>query len=79
MIILHEYPIHIVKHPGFIAFAQSLQPRFKMASVDDIEGEIISVYLKEKQNLLQVLGIMPGKISLTISLCTTNLLDKRRR
>ncbi|KAM0938025.1 putative transcription factor/ chromatin remodeling BED-type(Zn) family [Dioscorea sansibarensis] len=72
MIILHEYPIHIVEHSGFIAFAQSLQPRFKMASVDDIEGEIISVYHKVKQNLLQVLQIMPGKISLTISLCSTS-------
>ncbi|KAJ0981793.1 hypothetical protein J5N97_010048 [Dioscorea zingiberensis] len=72
MIILHEYPIHIVEHPGFIDFAQSLQPRFKMASVDDIEGEIISVYLKEKQSLLQVFGTMTGRISLTISLCTTS-------
>ncbi|XP_039139007.1 zinc finger BED domain-containing protein RICESLEEPER 2-like [Dioscorea cayenensis subsp. rotundata] len=72
MIILHEYPLHIVEHHGFVSFAQSLQPRFRMASVNDIEGEILSVYQKEKQSLMQILGNLPGRFSLTISLWTTS-------
>ncbi|WRX33830.1 snRNA-activating protein complex subunit 1 - like 1 [Theobroma cacao] len=28
MIIMHDYPLHMVEHPGFIAFVQNLQPRF---------------------------------------------------
>ncbi|KAH7689719.1 Tam3-transposase (Ac family) protein [Dioscorea alata] len=72
MIILHEYPLHIVEHPGFVSFVQSLQPRFRMMSANDTEREILSVYQKEKQNLMQTLGNLPGRISLTISLWTTS-------
>ncbi|KAH7855156.1 hypothetical protein Vadar_021937 [Vaccinium darrowii] len=30
MIIMHDYPLHMVEHPGFIAFVKNLQPRFDM-------------------------------------------------
>ncbi|KAH7860224.1 hypothetical protein Vadar_010936 [Vaccinium darrowii] len=30
MIIMHDYPLHMVEHPGFVAFVQNLQPRFDM-------------------------------------------------
>lgn len=72
MIIIHEYPLHMVEQPAVVAFAQGLQPRFRMPSFNELEGEIFSVYQKEKHNLLQVFGTLPGRISLTICLWTTS-------
>ncbi|XP_072992110.1 zinc finger BED domain-containing protein RICESLEEPER 2-like [Typha latifolia] len=72
MIIVHDYPLHIVEQPSFISFIESLQPRFKMVDISAIEEEISAVYQKEKQNLMQVLGTIPGRISLTIGLWTTS-------
>ncbi|URE42817.1 hypothetical protein MUK42_25969 [Musa troglodytarum] len=72
MIIVHEYPLHMVENPAFVCFVQSLQPRFKMIDVNAMEGEVLSVYHKEKQNLMQIFGTMLGRISLTIGLWTTS-------
>ncbi|XP_008776870.1 zinc finger BED domain-containing protein RICESLEEPER 2-like [Phoenix dactylifera] len=72
MIIVHDYPLHMVEHPAFISFIQSLQPRFKMVDFNSIEAEILAIYHKEKQNLMQVFGTMPGRVSLTIGLWTTS-------
>ncbi|WOL02380.1 zinc finger BED domain-containing protein RICESLEEPER 2-like isoform X2 [Canna indica] len=72
MIILHEYPLHMVENPSFLSFVQNLQPRFKMVDVNAMEGEILSIYHKEKQNLMQIFETMPGRISLTICLWTTS-------
>ncbi|XP_064955920.1 zinc finger BED domain-containing protein RICESLEEPER 2-like [Musa acuminata AAA Group] len=72
MIIVHEYPHDMVEHPAFVAFVHSLQPLFRMVDVNTIEGEVLSLYQKEKQNLIQVFGTMPGRISLTIGLWTTS-------
>ncbi|CAL9768517.1 unnamed protein product [Musa acuminata subsp. burmannicoides] len=72
MIIVHEYPLDMVEHPAFVAFVQSLQPQFKMVDVSTIEGEVLSLYQKEKQNLVQAFATIPGRISLTIGLWTTS-------
>jgi len=72
MIIQHDYPLHIVQQPAFSTFIESLQPRFKIVDVDTMEGEVYSVYQKEKENLLQAFSTMPGRISLTIGLWTTS-------
>ena len=57
---------------AFGTFIESLQPRFKIVDVDTMEGEVYSVYQKEKENLLQAFSTMPGRISLTIGLWTTS-------
>ncbi|XP_010906914.1 zinc finger BED domain-containing protein RICESLEEPER 2 [Elaeis guineensis] len=72
MIIVHDYPLHMVEHPAFISFVQSLQPRFKMVDFNAIEAEILAIYQKEKQSLMQVFGTMLGRVSLTIGLWTTS-------
>ncbi|XP_024312348.1 zinc finger BED domain-containing protein RICESLEEPER 2 [Brachypodium distachyon] len=72
MIILHDYPLHIVQQPAFTVFIDSLQPRFRVVDVDAMEGEVYAVYQKEKESLLQALSSMPGRISLTIGLWTTS-------
>ncbi|KAL6636965.1 hypothetical protein ACP70R_024537 [Stipagrostis hirtigluma subsp. patula] len=72
MIILHDYPLHIVQQPAFTAFIDSLQPRFRVVDVDTMEGEVYGVFQKEKERLLQAFSTTPGRISLTIGLWTTS-------
>ncbi|KAJ6813704.1 zinc finger BED domain-containing protein RICESLEEPER 2 [Iris pallida] len=72
MIILHEYPLHMVEQPAVMAFVQSLQPRFKMPSFSEIDAEVLAIYHREKQNLMEIFGTLSGRISLTISLWTTS-------
>ncbi|XP_043725221.1 zinc finger BED domain-containing protein RICESLEEPER 2-like [Telopea speciosissima] len=72
MIITHEYPLHMVEHPGFAAFVHNLQPRFNMVSFSTVQGDCVAIYLREKQSLQNVLGGMPGRISLALDLWTSN-------
>ncbi|KAM0873836.1 hypothetical protein ACQ4PT_037807 [Festuca glaucescens] len=72
LIILHDYRLDIVQQPAFTAFIESLQPRFRVADVETMEGEIYAVYEKEKDNLLQTFSTLPGRMSLTIGLWTTS-------
>ncbi|XVF74765.1 hypothetical protein PTKIN_Ptkin13bG0137900 [Pterospermum kingtungense] len=72
MIIMHEYPLHIVEHPGFIDFVKTLQPQFNMVSFNTIQGDCVSMYLKEKQNLFNFISEIPGRISLTLDFQISN-------
>jgi hypothetical protein len=72
MIIMHDYPLHMVEHPGFIAFVQHLQPRFNMVSFNTVQGDCVATYLMEKQNLLKFIEGMPGRICLTLDTWTSS-------
>ncbi|XP_047074183.1 zinc finger BED domain-containing protein RICESLEEPER 2-like [Lolium rigidum] len=72
LIILQDYRLDIVQQPAFTAFIESLQPRFRVADVETMEGEVYAVYQKEKDNLLQTFSTLPGRVSLTIGLWTTS-------
>ncbi|XP_042497852.1 zinc finger BED domain-containing protein RICESLEEPER 2-like [Macadamia integrifolia] len=72
MIIMHEYPLDIVEHPGFVAFVHNLQPRFNMLSFSTVQGDCVAIYLREKQSLQKVLGGMPGRISLALDMWISN-------
>ncbi|CAL0313379.1 unnamed protein product [Lupinus luteus] len=72
MIIMHDYPLHMVEHPGFVAFVQNLQPQFKMVTFNTIHGDCIATYLMEKQNLLKYFEGLPGRVCLTLDIWTSN-------
>ncbi|CAL0310654.1 unnamed protein product [Lupinus luteus] len=72
MIIMHDYPLHMVEHPGFVAFVQNLQPQFKMVTFNTIQGDCIATYLMEKQNLLKYFEGLPGRVCLTLDTWTSN-------
>ncbi|XP_011007708.1 PREDICTED: zinc finger BED domain-containing protein DAYSLEEPER-like isoform X6 [Populus euphratica] len=73
MIILHDYPLHIVEHPGFIDFVRTLQPHYNMVSFNTIQGECVDVYLREKQRLLNLINGIPGRVNLTLDFGISNL------
>ncbi|XP_019455401.1 PREDICTED: zinc finger BED domain-containing protein RICESLEEPER 3-like isoform X11 [Lupinus angustifolius] len=72
MIIMHDYPLHMVEHPGFVAFVQNLQPQFKMVTFNTIQGDCIATYLMEKQNLLKYFEGLPGRVCLTLDTWTSS-------
>ncbi|PSS20943.1 Zinc finger BED domain-containing protein [Actinidia chinensis var. chinensis] len=72
MIIMHDYPLHMVEHPGFVSFVQNLQPRFDMVSFNAVQGDCVSTYLKEKQRLQKAIEAIPGRICLSLDLWTSN-------
>lgn len=72
MIALHDYPIGMVEQPGFIEFARTLQPNFSMVSFDSVHSEIVCIYRREKQVLANLLDGIPGRVSLTMDLWTSD-------
>ncbi|XP_019189585.1 PREDICTED: zinc finger BED domain-containing protein DAYSLEEPER-like isoform X2 [Ipomoea nil] len=73
MIIMHEYPLHMVEHPGFVAFVRNLQPRFDMVSFNTVQGDCVATYLREKQSIQKVIEGMPGRICLTLDMWSSCL------
>lgn len=72
MIIKHDYPLHMVENPGFVSFAQALHPQYNSVNINTIEDHIVNIYLREKQNLLNLLAGVPGRISLSLDLWTSD-------
>ncbi|XP_012081198.1 zinc finger BED domain-containing protein DAYSLEEPER [Jatropha curcas] len=71
MIIMHDYPLHMVEHSGFVTFAQNLQPRFGMVSFNNVQGDCVATYLREKQNVMKFIEGMPGRVCLTLDVWTS--------
>ncbi|XVE89056.1 hypothetical protein DITRI_Ditri19aG0119600 [Diplodiscus trichospermus] len=46
---MHEYPLQIVEHSGFVDFVKTLQPQFNMVSFNTIQRDCVTMYLKEKR------------------------------
>ncbi|KAK4257425.1 hypothetical protein QN277_007016 [Acacia crassicarpa] len=72
MIIMHDYPLHMVEHPGFVAFVQNLQPQFNMVTFNTIQGDCVATYLSEKQNLVKYFEGLPGRFCLTLDMWTSS-------
>ncbi|KAK4252920.1 hypothetical protein QN277_011049 [Acacia crassicarpa] len=72
LIIALDHPLQIVEHKGFIDFVRTLQPQFSSLSSTDVHGDCISMYLSEKQNLLNLIRQIPGRVNLTLDLWTSN-------
>ncbi|KAL7601047.1 hypothetical protein Lser_V15G23936 [Lactuca serriola] len=68
MIILHDYPLEMVEHPGFMAFVRNLNPGFEIGNFGRIQGDCGATYLKEKERIWNLIEGMPGNISLTLDL-----------
>ncbi|KAK4413950.1 Zinc finger BED domain-containing protein RICESLEEPER 2 [Sesamum alatum] len=72
MIIQHDYPLHMVEHSGFIDFARTLQPQFNITSVTAVQEQVMGIYFREKQKLLDLLSGISGRLNLTVDLWTSN-------
>ncbi|XP_020238721.1 zinc finger BED domain-containing protein DAYSLEEPER-like [Cajanus cajan] len=65
MIILHEYPLSIVDHIGFIRFVAAIQPLFQLLSRNTMKKEILDIYEDEKQVVMKLIDINEGRVTIT--------------
>ncbi|EOA33287.1 hypothetical protein CARUB_v10019720mg [Capsella rubella] len=72
MIIMHDYPLHMVEHSGFTGFVQSLRPQFSIPSFNTIHGDCVNIYLSEKQKLSNFISEIPGRVNLTVDFWSSN-------
>ncbi|KAL0723534.1 hypothetical protein Bca4012_038133 [Brassica carinata] len=66
MIIMHDYPLHMVEHSGFAGFLKALRPQYSMASFDTVHGDCVDMFLSQKKKLLEFIGEIPGGVNLTV-------------
>ncbi|KAE8657885.1 Zinc finger BED domain-containing protein DAYSLEEPER [Hibiscus syriacus] len=72
MFIMHEYPLHMVEHPGFITFVRNIQPQFDKMSFNTVQGDCVATYLREKQSLMKFIEGIPGRFCLTLDMWSSN-------
>ncbi|GJR67155.1 zinc finger BED domain-containing protein DAYSLEEPER-like protein [Tanacetum coccineum] len=72
MIILHDYPLHMVEHKGFMTFFHNLQPKFNMVDFNTAQGDCVATYLSERSTIENLIARMPGRICLTLDLWNSN-------
>nr|GFB81132.1 zinc finger BED domain-containing protein DAYSLEEPER-like [Tanacetum cinerariifolium] len=51
MTLLHDYPLHMVEHKGFMTFLHNLQPKFNVAGFNTIQGNCVATYLSERSTI----------------------------
>ena len=72
MIIMHEYPLSIVKHIGFRRFSQILQPLFHMVSSNTIKNDILKIYDVEKVKTMVVMERIQSRVAVTTDMWTSS-------
>ncbi|EYU24629.1 hypothetical protein ABFS82_04G107400 [Erythranthe guttata] len=72
MIILHDYPLHMVEHAGFIDFTRNLQPQFNVSSVATVQEQIMGIYTREKHKVMDLLRVIPGRLNITVDVWTSD-------
>ncbi|XP_062103613.1 zinc finger BED domain-containing protein RICESLEEPER 2-like [Humulus lupulus] len=72
MIILHEYPLSMVEHSGFIDYSNTISPMFQMVSRNTIRSDILKIYKIEKEKFREVLEKNKSRIALTTDMWTAN-------
>ena len=69
-IVMHEYPLSIVKHQGLRDVMSSLNQLWKPVSRNTIKNEILDMYECERAKYISVLEQTQGKIAITTNMWT---------
>ncbi|XP_050375046.1 zinc finger BED domain-containing protein DAYSLEEPER-like [Argentina anserina] len=74
MTIMHEYPLHMVEHPGFVSFVKNLQPEFNsnIMTFNTVQGDCIATYQMEKQSLRKFIQGIAGHVCLSLDVWTSS-------
>ena len=67
-VILHEYPLSMVDHIGFREFVSSLQPLFKLISINTLKSDIIKIYDNERKKALKMTNKNGSRMAITIDM-----------
>ncbi|KAK9286527.1 hypothetical protein L1049_014925 [Liquidambar formosana] len=72
MIIMHEYPLSMVKHVGFRRYWAALQPLFKMVSRNTIKNDIIKIYDYERVKTMKLVEKNQSRFAITTDMWTSS-------
>ncbi|KAL4573396.1 hypothetical protein LXL04_020199 [Taraxacum kok-saghyz] len=72
MVIKHNYSFSMCEHEYFEYFVQGLQPKFHLKCRNTVKADILQVYKNEKENLYKYLETLPGRVSLTTDIWTSD-------
>nr|GFB13806.1 zinc finger BED domain-containing protein DAYSLEEPER-like [Tanacetum cinerariifolium] len=72
MIILHDYPLHMVEHKGFMTFLYNLRPKFNMVDFNTVQADCVATYLSERSTIENFSAWMLGRICLTLDVWNSN-------
>ncbi|XP_022761456.1 zinc finger BED domain-containing protein RICESLEEPER 2-like isoform X2 [Durio zibethinus] len=75
MIIVDEQPFRMVEDAGFRRLLSAACPEFPVLTTKSIKSDIISIYVKERENIRELLATCPGRICLTSSTWKSNCDD----
>nr|GEV53627.1 hypothetical protein [Tanacetum cinerariifolium] len=67
MILLHDYPLHMVEHKGFMTY------KFNMDGFNTVQGDCVATYLSERSTIENLNARMPGRICLTLDVWNSNI------
>ena len=76
MIILHEYPLSMVEHVGFIEFLNFVYSSFQVVSRNTIRYDISKIFRVEKDKTIQILEQNKSRIAITTDMWIAN--NKKR-
>ena len=72
MVIKHNYPFRMCEHEYFEIFVHGLQPKFHHRCINTIKSDVLLVHKTEKEKLYKYLEIVPGRVSLTTDIWTSD-------
>ncbi|MQL75254.1 hypothetical protein Taro_007636 [Colocasia esculenta] len=72
MLAMHEYPFSMVEHCGFMDFAKSLQPQFKMFTRNTHKEDCIKLYEKKKDKMCKFFNKITFRVTLTADIWTSS-------
>jgi len=72
MMIKHGYPFDMVQHEFFEIFVKNLQTVFKLYSKDEVTDDVLTIYRREKEKLINCFDKLSCLFSLSIELWSSN-------
>lgn len=76
MIIIHEYPLSIVEHPGFRKFCAAMNPMFVAVSRNTIMKYILDMYEVKKRSMVKHFKQCQARVAVTTDIWTA---DNRKK
>ena len=65
MIILHDYPLSMVKHIGFRDFTTTIQLLFKCHCRNTVKKHILNIYGEERDKVIKLIENNDSRVAIT--------------
>ncbi|KAF5207783.1 zinc finger BED domain-containing protein RICESLEEPER 2-like isoform X2 [Thalictrum thalictroides] len=70
MIAKHDYSFFMAEHEYFREFIKDVNPAYKFSSRNTVREDVMKIYNEKKEELQELLDLLPSKVSLTTDMWT---------